>query len=239
MEILLTAFLIGLVGSFHCIGMCGPIAFIVPVRSNGAFQRSLSSFIYNSGRIMTYMILGLLFGAIGKGIMSTAITQQGVSIVLGILLIASILIPRSYLNTFNPAGKIGLIITKVKNSLGSLLKKPTNSNLIFIGLLNGLLPCGLVYAALAGSIATGDMMQGALFMMAFGFGTLPMMFTAVLVSNVISVKVRNRIKRLVPVFVFTLGCLFILRGSNLGIPYISPQYDAQESTISCCAEDVE
>jgi len=235
MELFITAFTIGLVGSFHCIGMCGPIAFALPTKSKATHHKIISGIIYNLGRITTYVLFGLLFGIVGQGI-STASSQQIISIVLGVVFILSVIIPKSLINKINPTSTIGFYISSVKNSLGKLLSSSSTPNLILIGLLNGLLPCGLVYAAIGGSIATGNATEGALFMLAFGLGTLPMMFSAVLLSNFISIKFRNRIKRVIPVFIILLGCLFILRGLNLGIPYLSPKINVVQPFIQDCAD---
>jgi sulfite exporter TauE/SafE len=235
MELFITAFTIGLVGSFHCIGMCGPIAFALPTKSRAAHHKIISAIVYNLGRITTYVMFGLLFGVVGQGI-STAGSQQTISIFLGVVFILSALVPKSLLNKIDPTSVIGFYISNVKNSLGKLLSSSSVSNLILIGLLNGLLPCGLVYAAIGGSIATGNAVDGALFMMSFGLGTLPMMFSAVLLSNFISIKFRNRIKRAIPVFVIIMGCMFILRGLNLGVPYLSPKINVVQPFIQDCAE---
>lgn len=235
MELFITAFTIGLVGSFHCIGMCGPIAFALPTKSSSSYHKVLSGVIYNSGRLTTYVLFGLLFGIVGQGI-STASSQQIISIVLGVVFILAVLIPKSLLNKINPTGSIGFYISIVKSSLGKLLSSSSPLNLILIGLLNGLLPCGLVYVAIGGSIATGSVTQGALFMLAFGLGTLPMMFSAVLISNFISVGFRNRIRKIIPVFIVLMGCLFILRGLNLDVPYLSPKINVVQPFIQDCAE---
>jgi sulfite exporter TauE/SafE len=234
MELFITAFTIGLFGSFHCIGMCGPIAFALPVKSNSLFFRITSGILYNTGRLTTYVLFGLLFGSIGQGI-STASTQQIISITLGIIFILSVVIPKSILNKINPTSNIGFFISKVKNSLGKLMTSSSTPNLLLIGLLNGLLPCGLVYAAIGGSIATGNITKGALFMLAFGLGTLPMMFSAVLLSNFISLNFRNKIRKIIPIFIILLGCLFIVRGLNLNIPYISPKINVERPFIQDCA----
>ena len=233
MELYITAFTIGLVGSFHCIGMCGPIAFALPVKKNTPFYRVFSGTIYNIGRITTYILFGVLFGTLGQGI-STASTQQGISIALGIVFILSVILPKSLINKINPTSTIGFYISKVKVGLSKLLSSSSTPNLLLIGLLNGLLPCGLVYAAIGGSIATGKTIDGALYMFAFGLGTLPMMFTAVLLSNFITIGFRNKIKKLIPVFVIILGCLFILRGLNLNIPYLSPKINVVQPFLQDC-----
>jgi len=233
MELFITAFSIGLLGSFHCIGMCGPIAFALPSKSRAFFHRIISGSVYNTGRISTYILLGILFGAVGQGI-STASTQQSISIALGIIFILSVIVPKALLNKINPTNNIGYFINFIKTSLGKLFHSSSIPNLLLIGLLNGLLPCGLVYAGIGGAIATGNIVKGASFMFSFGLGTLPMMFTAVVLSNFITVNFRNKVKKLVPVFILLLGILFIIRGLNLNIPYLSPKINVERPFIQDC-----
>ncbi len=95
-------------------------------------------------------------------------------------------------------------------------------SLFFIGMLNGLLPCGLVYMAIAGAIGTGGVAEGSLYMILFGLGTIPMLLSISLAGNIMSIAVRKRINKLIPVLVVIVGVLFILRGLSLGIPYLSP-----------------
>ncbi len=229
----ITPLVIGLVGSFHCIGMCGPIALALPISDNKSKQL-FGNLLYNFGRVNTYFIIGVIFGYVGKGL-SIASTQQIVSIVFGALLILSVFIPYQKLQKVNPSGIIGRLVGRLKRSLGGLLKTHSYSSLLFIGILNGLLPCGLVYSAVAGSIIMANPMDGGLFMALFGLGTIPAMFSAVVLSKVISINLRNRIKRLIPIFVVILGLLFILRGLNLGIPYISPKINVEQiEDVECC-----
>lgn len=110
--------------------------------------------------------------------------------------------------------------------MGLYLNKRSNKSLFFIGLLNGFLPCGLVYMALLGSVSTGALVDGSLYMIAFGAGTIPMMTSAIYLGNFVKLSVRNTIQKAIPIFVIIIGLMFILRGMGLGIPYISPS-DAQ------------
>ncbi|HOW32340.1 MAG TPA: sulfite exporter TauE/SafE family protein, partial [Bacteroidales bacterium] len=96
------------------------------------------------------------------------------------------------------------------------------SSLFLIGLLNGLLPCGLVYIAIAGSIGSGSALMGAIYMALFGLGTMPMLLAINLSGGFISTSLRKKINKLIPILVIIVGILFILRGLSLGIPYISP-----------------
>lgn len=218
---LYSAILLGLLGSFHCIGMCGPIAFVLPVNRENNARKTLQIFLYHLGRILTYSFIGFIFGWIGKGLYLAGF-QQRISILIGILMIVMILIPVRIFNKYNFSKPLYSVIGKVKSNLGKLLKKKSNKTFLTIGILNGFLPCGMVYMALIGSIATGNSVEGALYMSIFGLGTIPLMTTAVYVGNVLSISIRTKIQKAIPVFVVMIGVLFILRGMGLGIPYISP-----------------
>lgn len=217
---LLAAISLGFLGSFHCIGMCGPIALAIPVKRGSALSMITGSFIYNFGRMITYAILGMLFGLIGQGI-SFAGWQNALSIALGIFILIMLLFPKLSLLS----GNFGLVLRaleKIKSSIRTLFGIHNMGSLMLIGILNGLLPCGLVYLGIAGAMATGNSFDGALFMAAFGLGTFPAMVALTLVRNYISIRFRERIRSAVPVFVGAMAIILILRGMNLGIPYISP-----------------
>lgn len=219
---LLTALLFGLLGSFHCVGMCGPIAFILPVDRNNQFKKVGQISLYHLGRIIAYSILGLTFGLLGKSLNLFGFQQQ-LSIFIGVLMILVIVIPQKTFNKYNFSQPVFRIISKVKSALGKELKKKSPDTFLTIGFLNGFLPCGLVYMAIFGAIASGNVWQGGLYMAFFGLGTIPLMTSAVYLGNFLNGKVRSRIRRAIPVFVVLIGCLFILRGLGLGIPYVSPK----------------
>ena len=213
---------IGLVGSFHCVGMCGPIALALPLKDNNWISRIFSGSVYNVGRIFTYGILGFLFGLLGKGIQLAGF-QRWISILLGIVMIISVLFPYLFRQKITFSTLFSGFAVRLIGNLKKLFSKRTYFSLFLIGLLNGLLPCGLVYVAVAGSINTGDVLNGMLFMVLFGAGTLPMLFAVSLIGNLISLKIRRRVNRIIPYFIVFLGILFILRGMSLGIPYVSPK----------------
>jgi len=213
---------IGLVGSFHCVGMCGPIALALPLKDNNWISRIFSGSVYNVGRIFTYGILGFLFGLLGRGIQLAGF-QRWISILLGIVMIISVLFPYLFRQKITFSTLFSGFAVRLIGNLKKLFSKRTYFSLFLIGLLNGLLPCGLVYVAVAGSINTGDVLNGMLFMVLFGAGTLPMLFAVSLIGNLISLKIRRRVNRIIPYFIVFLGILFILRGMSLGIPYVSPK----------------
>ncbi len=219
---LLTALIFGLLGSFHCIGMCGPIAFLLPVDHKNNYKKFGQIFLYHFGRISAYAMIGIVFGLVGKSLNLFGFQQQ-LSIGIGILMLAVVLLPQRIFNKYNFSKPIFKLISKVKSALGSQLKKKSPDTFLTIGLLNGFLPCGLVYMAVFGAIATGNALQGSLYMALFGIGTIPLMTAAIYFGNLFNVKIRQNVRRAVPVFIVIIGCLFIARGLGLGIPYISPK----------------
>ena len=219
---LLSALLLGLLGSFHCVGMCGPIAFLLPVDRTNSVKKYTQIFLYHLGRLFAYSLIGLLFGLIGKSFNLFGLQQQ-LSIIVGVVMILLAVIPVKALNKFNLSRPIYSLISRVKGSLGSALKKKSSDTFLTIGFLNGFLPCGLVYMAVFGAIAAGNALEGSMYMALFGVGTIPLMTLAIYLGNFLSTKIRQYIRRTIPVFIVIIGLLFILRGLGLGIPYVSPK----------------
>lgn len=228
---MIAAILLGFLGSFHCIGMCGPIALTLPVHHLQGGKKMGGILLYNAGRVAAYMLMGLLFGWLGRQFYIGG-WQQGLSIALGVLLLASVIFHRY----FHRLPRFAIWQGKIKMILGRLLAKRQFRTLAAIGFFNGFLPCGLVYLGIAGALATGDILQGALFMGAFGAGTLPAMVAVSWFGQLITLQWRTRIRRLIPVMVSCMAVLLILRGLNLGIPYISPamQHTEEKTTVNCC-----
>lgn len=234
-----TAFIIGLAGSLHCIGMCGPIAISLPMQDISKYRLLIGRGLYNFGRIITYALLGMIFGFIGSGFFIGGY-QQILSIALGVLILLALFLPSKYASYITGARLHEKINAKMRNLWQKLMAKNSVGSLFLIGLLNGFLPCGLVYIALAGSISTGTALGGAFYMAVFGFGTFPVMLVMSLVGRILSFKMKLRLRKLLPVGVVILAVLFILRGMSLGIPYISPKIENQESgqtTVDCGHEN--
>ena len=218
---LTTAFLLGFVGSLHCVGMCGPIAFMLPLDRKRPVKSFFQLISYHLGRIFTYSLIGVLFGLLGKSFYFFGFQQQ-LSIAIGLLMIIAIIFPKIF-KKLTISNKITAILIKVKSALGKELKKQDNSTLFTIGFLNGFLPCGLVYMAVFGAIALGNPLSGALYMALFGVGTIPLMTAVIYIGNFTKGNLRLKIQKAIPVLVVFVGVLFVLRGLGLGIPYISPQ----------------
>lgn len=209
-------------GSLHCVGMCGPIAFMLPVDRSNNLKKFIQILLYHFGRLTAYGIIGFVFGLLGKGLYVFGM-QQNLSIAIGVLMILTVLIPLKTFNRYHLSKPVYKIISRVKNRLGKELKKKSPDTFLTIGFLNGFLPCGLVYMALFGAIAMGNAAEGSLYMILFGMGTVPLMTTAIYFSGLLKGGIRKNVQKLIPVFVMGIGILFIIRGLGLGIPYISPK----------------
>lgn len=218
---IISAIVLGLMGSFHCVGMCGPIAIALPLNNSNWFTRIFGSLLYNLGRAITYALMGAVFGILGEGLQLGGF-QRWISILMGAIMVLAVVFPA----LFKGSGKLDKYLygynARLKKRFGVLFTQRSYSSLLIIGLLNGLLPCGLVYMALAGAIATGGVSSGALFMFIFGLGTLPMLLLLSLLGNVVSSSIKSKINKVIPYVIVVIGILFILRGMNLGIPFISP-----------------
>ena len=236
LQLFFVAFTIGIVGSFHCVGMCGPLALALPLSNDSFAAKFFGAFIYNAGRIVTYTFFGLIFGLIGQ---TAALFnfQQWLSIGTGVLILFFIIMPKKYKIQSTASGYSTAFFTRIRMELGRLFTQKNSSSLFVIGLLNGLLPCGLVYMAVAGAIAAGDVWNSALFMAAFGLGTLPIMWSIAFFGNYVGVSFRQKIRRAYPYMMTLMACLLILRGMGLGIPYVSPKMNAAKTAVhGCCAK---
>lgn len=234
----ITPLTIGLVGSLHCVGMCGPIVVALPLKKHNFFTRFFGTLLYNSGRVITYSLLGIFFGMLGRGLRLAGF-QQWTSILLGSAMVVSVMYPLIFKEQIRLEGLFGGFSSRLVISLRKQFSNRSYFSLFVIGILNGLLPCGLVYVAIAGAISAGNVWSGALFMMLFGIGTIPLLLTLTLTSHAIGGRVRLKMQKIVPYFIFMLGLLFILRGMSLGIPYISPPAEKLAPKVimtkgSCC-----
>lgn len=228
----LSALVLGAAGSAHCIGMCGPIALVTPSIGPGRGARALSTALLNGGRLFTYMSLGLAFGGFGQGLRLAGL-QQGVSILAGILLLIAALAP-SMLERNVAQGRIALWLSRLRGTMARHLRRNSPEAIWTSGLLNGLLPCGLVYTAALGAATTGSATDGAVLMLLFGAGTIPALVAVRLGGSLLSDGWRGKLRRLSPVVIGAMGLLLILRGSRLDIPYVSPAVPMAAHAITDC-----
>ncbi len=212
-----TAFTMGLVGSLHCIGMCGPIALALPYQDGSKWRAASNVLLYNLGRISTYAVLGAIIGIVGKGLFLTGL-QSYFSIGMGILLLLAALFSINIERQLFTIPALQQLNTWVKIKLGALFKRNDRSTLLLIGVMNGLLPCGLVYMAIVGAVMLPTVSSSALYMALFGLGTLPMMLSTAIAGQFISLQWRNRARRLVPVMLVVFALFFIWRGMQFATP---------------------
>jgi sulfite exporter TauE/SafE len=220
MPLLLTALIMGALGSLHCVGMCGPLALALPVWSSNPLAKFGSGLLYNLGRVTTYAMLGAVLGLMGASFTMGGF-QQAFSITMGALMLLYLFWPAHFL-LLKKKPIFPQFFESVRNMLGKLYFKKNYFAIYSIGLLNGFLPCGLVYMAIAGALSTGSVLNSSLFMATFGLGTLPVMWAVAFFGGLASIELRVQIKKAYPYLVFVMACLLIIRGLNLNIPYLSP-----------------
>lgn len=217
-----TAFLLGFAGSAHCAGMCGPLVIALPRGPDTSTGRLVAGrLVYNLGRVVTYGVLGVVFGVVGRSL-ALAGFQRWVSIALGLLLLVGLVVSRKW--SLEVPGLMAL--APFRALFGRLLRSRSLAALGTLGALNGLLPCGLVYVACLAAAATGGVLPAVAYMLVFGLGTFPMMFGLALAGGALPVRTRVRLQKLIPASLALVAGLLILRGLSLGIPYLSPDLSA-------------
>lgn len=231
-ELVLSALVLGLVSSFHCVGMCGPLALALPVAHLPKAQQLLSMLLYNLGRVLTYSMLGLLFGFLGRRLYLAGL-QQWFSILAGTIMLVLAIQYFLRRTPVQPAWMQGFNLL-VQKAMSAALHARTIAGYLMLGMANGLLPCGMVYLAIAGALSTTEVYQSVLFMAVFGVGTLPAMLLLGIFGLRADLSFRRKIKQAMPFVIASVAVLLILRGMNLGIPFISPHLAADLSSgVSC------
>jgi len=214
--ILLTALLLGFAGSLHCVGMCGPLLLALPLDASGKWQVLRQMLVYHSGRILTYAVLGVLFGLLGKGL-AVAGFQKILSIGAGVFMLGMAFMAWRFERLVTALPGFKAFTHQVKSGIGNLMRHNPNGSTFSIGLLNGLLPCGMVYAAIAGALATTGALEGGLFMAVFGFGTLPLLLMVSVFGRSFGVSIRQKIKIAQPILLGLVGLILLQRGLNLDL----------------------
>ncbi len=230
-SIFISAFTLGLLSSFHCVGMCGAIAFSLPTQHLNGLKKAAGILLYNAGRISTYTVLGVLFGLLGRQIYLAGF-QQWFSIIAGIVILMIVIQGASGRPVFHLPG-YNKMHTWVQNAIARFLTSPSIASMYLLGIANGLLPCGLVYLSITGALAAGTLGGAAGFMASFGLGTFPAMFLLSYFGYIINLFTRNTIRKAVPYVVALMAILLILRGMNLNIPFVSPYFAGAKESINC------
>jgi uncharacterized protein len=228
---LFAAFALGLFGSLHCVGMCGPLALTLrfgPGGTRGAGGRGrfvAGRALYQFGRVTTYTLLGAAFGLMG-GAARLAGAQQVLSVGLGAGLLLYLILPKRVTERAAAWRVAAAALALLKSMIAPLVRSNRYAAQFGVGLLNGLLPCGMVYVALAGALAAPSVVESAAFMTLFGLGTLPAMMAVSLAPGFVSVNARASLGRLTPVGTAVVAVLLIVRGLALGVPHLSPKTSA-------------
>jgi sulfite exporter TauE/SafE len=231
-QLIISGFALGIVSSFHCVGMCGPIALSLPVYYLPAHKKLMGILFYHSGRILIYALLGLFFGFVGRQFYLAGL-QQYFSIALGCIILL-ILLQSTLGKNWIRLKLFDQFQEKLQQVIAIYIQKKQLYGMLILGMANGLLPCGMVYLAITGAMAAGSLLGGVIFMAFFGLGTFPAMFLLTYFGSFISLKVRNSMKKAIPFFVATMAILLILRGLNLNIPMVSPVMNNSAAHVIDC-----
>jgi uncharacterized protein len=232
--VIIPGLLLGLTSSLHCIGMCGPLSLGIPFGNAGGWKRSVNLVLYQLGRVVTYIMLGLIAGLFGRGILLAGY-QQALSVTAGmlILLVAAGFYARGRIGQWPFARGFYKTVSRLLFRLINGASTPYGA--LLFGMANGLLPCGMVYIAALTSLASGDLYYSALFMLFFGLGTMPAMLLVVMAGQRLSARFRFRwMNRLTPVIIAAAGLLLIIRGLNLNLPFLSPYLNGVARTAVSC-----
>jgi sulfite exporter TauE/SafE len=224
---IITPFMIGLIGSLHCIGMCGPIVLALPYNSPSVLSLIWGRTVYNIGRVLTYSLMGAFAGLFANKFLLAGF-QSYASIILGVVIIIYLILPNKVKASFANNFAYKTISGWLRYFYTNFQANDTFGYYFIFGLVNGLLPCGLVYVALIGSFTAGNFVHGFINMFAFGLGTFPVMFLTSMATKFITLNLRNKVAKILPYLTFVLAVIFILRGLNLGIPFISPNLNKME-----------
>jgi sulfite exporter TauE/SafE len=205
----------------------------LPISGQSNFQKWVSILLYHFGKISSYTVLGILLGLFGSSLPLFGV-QENLSIVIGSIMLLYVLYVFLIKSKWKiPFFKSNMLYTIIIKKMGTLLKSKSRGSFYLIGFLNGLLPCGMVYVALTSALATQSVVQGGMIMAFFGLGTMPALIMVAIGGQYMGRAVRTKLQSLLPVFIFSMGILLILRGLNLGIPYLSPQTGIGTAVVPC------
>lgn len=221
MDLFITAFSLGILSSMHCVGMCGPLALALPLDRSSKNRMYMGIFVYHFGKILAYSILGMIIGLFGKHL-PLAASQQRLSIFAGAFIIIFALYPLLFKRSAFIQTQVFKIMQPIQKALAQRIKTKRTSTLFSIGILNGFLPCAMVYMALVGALTTGNFIDSTLFMIVFALGTFPAMLGLQILGASIGQKLRYKIQSYIPYIIIAIGVFFILRGMGLGIEFVSP-----------------
>ncbi len=209
-----SALTLGFLGSFHCAGMCGPLAIMLP-KSSGSNSAILAGrFIYNAGRVLTYVTIGLFFGMLGLAAAMKGF-QRELSVLTGVIIVVTVILSSGKKQRTKSFSSPNIYTTTIRSLLKKLFSRKSYVSLFLIGVLNGLLPCGFVYLAIAGAATTGSIAGGMIYMLLFGLGTFPIMMMLSVMANYAGLKFQKVFSRISPLVAIALALFLIYRGTDM------------------------
>ena len=219
---LLTAFILGLMGSWHCIAMCGPIALMIPKGKSG--KTFLPLLLYHGGKILAYALVGIAMGSLA--LFFTSFDFQSVLLIAaGSLMIVVALFPILFNKMEAQGSRFFRPLVRVKTKLTAALNKENIEFSFYVGFLNGFIPCGMVYLAGIGAMAQPTFVEGILFMVFFGLGTFPFMSILILASQYFKTRFVKHANSLRMVGLLLVGIFMLYRG------YASFNHDLTQEEI--------
>jgi uncharacterized protein len=217
----------GFAGSLHCLGMCGPLMAGIGAGHERWSTLHRQMLLHHLGRINGYMLFGMVFGAFGQLAMLVTV-QRWLMVMAGAIILLTLLY------TARPVSgqKFSQWVSRLFKMTG--VRAGSNTGMYMLGLANGFLPCGLVYAAAAGAMASGSWYGGMLFMGLFGLANTPVLWLSASWKKLVPARLhlRNKLWRTIPLAI--IAVFFILKGAGLGIPYVSPAFGSENHKPACC-----
>jgi len=207
----------GLIASFHCVGMCGPITLALPVHKGTRMRQIAGVLAYNAGRALTYATFGVVLGTLGASLAWLGVLRYA-SVAVGAAMLAYVFWPAGLEQRLHMPLFWQKTVGRLRQRMAIYLKRNDLPGMLLLGMLNGAIPCGMVYMALMSSVATGSAWGGGAFMALFGLGTLPAMLALGIARQQLTPALRTRIRKLTPVLVAIAGIWLVARGVMTSYP---------------------
>ncbi len=210
MTYLLAGMLLGVASSVHCAGMCGPLLLAVNRFAGSRRDAGLRMLVYHGARVLTYTTLGVVVGYTGEGLTAAGLGRV-IAITSGTLLIAAAA-GMAVSRWMSPLSAAWSSITlRAGIAAARLTQRRPLAGYIILGLANALLPCGLLYAAIAASAALGAVSRSVVFMTGFGLGTIPLLMAVTISALSVPASLRRRLRFAGPVVMAVAGSVLIAR----------------------------
>lgn len=238
-------FLIGLLTSIHCVAMCGGInlsqcVLKQPIRGGSKLANLRPSILYNLGRVISYTVVGGIVGGIGSVVSFSGTAKGIVAILAGIFMV---IMGLNMLNIFPWLRKFNLTMPKIFARKINEEKSQNIKSPLYVGLLNGLMPCGPLQAMQLYALSTGSPLKGALSMLLFSLGTVPLMFGLGTLSSFLSKKFTSKMMQVSSVLVIILGVFMFQNGvsiSGISLPSLIGSFSkSSNSSIAIIADGVQ